>query len=316
MPGATQWRAILVPIVAALGCSTLAEAQDVSQTFTIDQVAPGVFVHTGKPLALDAPGHDDIANIGFVTGKRCVAVIDTGGSTRIGRALRAAIRRYSPLPVCYVITTHVHVDHVLGNLAFKNSGALFVGHAALTDALLRSRDFFLRNYPSDLDTPVTPEQIVAPDLQVSVGNEVALDLGDRRLTLHAWPKAHTDCDLTVYDTQTGTLWTGDLLFIRRAPVVDGSVRGWLTAIDSLAHMELKRVVPGHGPVTDDLAAALAPERHYLQTLLAQVSAEIARGESLQEALREGDPDDKANWLLWDEAHRHNVARVYQELEWE
>ena len=77
-------------------------------------VAPGVYVHEGKQLPLDAPGHDDIANLGFVVGQRCVAVIDTGGSVRIGRALRAAVRARTPLPVCYVIDTHVHVDHVLG----------------------------------------------------------------------------------------------------------------------------------------------------------------------------------------------------------
>jgi quinoprotein relay system zinc metallohydrolase 2 len=316
MRSGTHWRVILLQLLAALGMAGRPEAGDAQSTFGVDQVASGAFVHIGKPLALDAPGHDDIANIGFVVGRRCVAVIDTGGSVRIGRALRTAIRRHSSLPVCYVITTHVHVDHVLGNAAFKDDGARFVGHALLPDALMRSRDFFLKNYAGDLDAPVTAQQIIPPDLRVPIGTDVTLDLGDRRLILHAWPKAHTDCDLTVYDLQTQTLWTGDLLFIRRTPVVDGSIRGWLTTIDSLARMAVKHVIPGHGPVTGDLAAALAPERHYLQSLLAEVSAQIARGESLQEALKAPDPVDKANWLLWDEAHRHNVARVYQELEWE
>src|SRR5580692_10771662 len=67
-------------------------ARSAPDAFTLDEIAPGVFVHPGKALALDAPGHDDIANIGFVVGARCVAVIDTGGSVRIGRALQAALR--------------------------------------------------------------------------------------------------------------------------------------------------------------------------------------------------------------------------------
>jgi quinoprotein relay system zinc metallohydrolase 2 len=263
-----------------------------------------------------APGHEDIANIGFIAGKRCIAVIDTGGSVRIGRALHATVRQHSTLPVCYVINTHVHFDHVLGNAAFKVDGARFVGHAQLSDALMRSRDFFLKNYASDLDIPATAEQIVSPALTVPVGSDVTLDLGERALILHAWPTAHTDCDLTVYDVQSRTLWTGDLLFIRRTPVVDGSIKGWLTAIDALARVEARYVIPGHGPVSENLAAALAPERRYLLMLQADVSAEIARGASLQQALRESDPAEKANWVLWDEAHHHNVARVYQELEWE
>src|SRR5580698_7084613 len=57
---------------------------------TVSGIGRGVFVHLGKPLAMDVPGHDDIANIGFIVGAKCVAVIDTGGSMRIGRGLRAA----------------------------------------------------------------------------------------------------------------------------------------------------------------------------------------------------------------------------------
>jgi quinoprotein relay system zinc metallohydrolase 2 len=319
MQSASQWRVplfALLPLLAALDVAAGPTARSSAATFSVDQVAPGVFVHIGKPVALDAPGHDDIANIGFVTGKRCVAVIDTGGSVRIGRELRAAIRQHSSLPVCYVITTHGHVDHVLGNAAFKDDGARFVGHAMLPDALMRSRDLFLRDYAGDLDAPATPAQIIGPDKEVPIGNEMTLDLGGRTLTLHAWPKAHTDSDLTVYDPQTRTLWTGDLLFIRRTPVLDGSLRGWLAAIDSLARMDARHVIPGHGPPTDKLAEALEPERRYLQMLLTDVDAQIARGDSLQQALHAPDPPEKANWLLWDEVHRHNVARVYQELEWE
>lgn len=89
-----------------------------SDMLAVDELAAGVYVHRGAQLPLDVPGHDDIANIGFIVGSRCVAVIDTGGSARVGRALRATVRRRTSLPICYVINTHVHVDHVLGNEAF------------------------------------------------------------------------------------------------------------------------------------------------------------------------------------------------------
>jgi quinoprotein relay system zinc metallohydrolase 2 len=284
--------------------------------FAVDQVASGVFVHVGKQLALDAPGHDDIANIGFIVGTRCAAVIDTGGSVRIGRALRAAIRQHTALPVCYVINTHVHVDHVLGNAAFRDDKPQFVGRERLGAALARSRAFFLRQFAGDFDAPASADQIVAPDLEVK--DALELDLGDRTLRLRAWPKAHTDCDLTVFDEASGTLWTGDLLFRERTPVLDGSVIGWLAAIDNLAKIPAKIVVPGHGKVGQDLAAALAPERTYLQTLVSAVRADLAEGKSLNDTavLMQVAGEEKSHWLLWDSAHAHNVARVYQELEWE
>jgi quinoprotein relay system zinc metallohydrolase 2 len=281
---------------------------------TVDELAPGVYVHRGAQLPLDAPGHDDIANIGFIVGSRCVAVIDTGGSVRIGLALRAAVRRATSLPVCYVINTHVHVDHVLGNEAFKEDRPSFVGHAALAQAIVRSRPFFVKEYAQDLDVPAAPEQVIGPDLLVQT--ELTVDLGNRPLTLHAWPTAHTDCDLTVYDQKTSTLWMGDLLFIERLPALDGSLAGWIAAIDRLAMQRVKLAVPGHGPPTAHPGDALARERRYLESLLQGVRRELSEGKSLQDAMLHVGGDERSGWLLWDEVHPRNVARAYEELEWE
>ena len=294
--------------------SRAVQAESPRVPFVVDEVAPGVFVHTGKLLALDVAGHDDIANIGFVVGARCIAVIDTGGSPRVGRALRETITHHSRLPICYVINTHVHVDHVLGNAAFKQDKPTFVGHAGLLDAIARSRDYFVQHYPDDFDAPAAPDQVIGPDKTVTTTLE--LDLGGRRLQLRAWPKAHTDCDLTVYVEDEQVLWTGDLLFRERIPALDGSVRGWLAVIDELSRMKAKHVVPGHGAVTGDLPAALAPERRYLQALVDGVRGEIAAGKPIEDAMAHVGTAEKASWRLWETANARNVSRVYQELEWE
>ena len=48
-----------------------------------------------------------------------------------------------------------------------------------------------------------------------------------------WPLLHYRLDLTVFDRRTATLWTGDLLFRERVPVVDGSLKGWLDVLAKL-----------------------------------------------------------------------------------
>jgi quinoprotein relay system zinc metallohydrolase 2 len=305
--------AAIVLCTAAAGAAIIATAAG-ADGFELAQPAPGVYVHLGRALALDVPGHDDIANVGFIVGKRCVAVIDTGGSVRVGRELRAAVRRHSSLPICFVINTHVHVDHVLGNFAFEGDRPSFVGHAALAAALARSRPYFLENYADDLIAPASPDQVIGPDRLIE--RDATIELGDRPLRLHAWPKAHTDCDLTVLDVRTSTLWTGDLLFRERLPALDGSIKGWLAAIDVLSGQRVRLVVPGHGAVTRDLQSALGPERRYLEAVLAGVRGEIERGDSMQSAIANVAGDQRAGWLLWDEVHPRNVARAYEELEWE
>ena len=299
-------------MVRRVACAlALASCAAMAAPLKVDEVARGVFVHQGATLALDAPGHDDIANIGFVVGQRCVAVIDTGGSVRTGRALRESISAHTKLPVCYVINTHVHVDHVLGNAAFKDDKPAFVGSAALGPAIEASRRYFVEHYPDDVETSA---QIVGPDTAVATTRE--LDLGGRTLTLRAFPKAHTDSDMTVFVGDVGLLWTGDLLFIGRVPALDGSAKGWLAAIDELAKTHPKFVVPGHGPVSHDLAAALAPERRYLETLVEGVRKEIADGKPIEDATAHVGQSEKANWQLFDTANAHNVSLVYRELEWE
>jgi quinoprotein relay system zinc metallohydrolase 2 len=296
-----------------LACPAVFAANS-QEPFTVSDAGRGVFVHLGRPLPVDAPGHDDIANIGFIVGGKCVAVIDTGGSMRIGRELRAAVRKNTQTPICYVINTHVHMDHVLGNAAFKNDGPSFVGSAALAEAMARSRDFFVKEYAGDLDSPPGAQQIIGPDRLVE--QELTLDLGGRQLRLRAWPKAHTDCDLTVYDMESGTLWTGDLLFRERLPALDGSLKGWLLVLGELAQMPVKMAVPGHGPLTHDLTSAIVPERRYLQALADDVRADIAQAKPLEDAIEHAAAAEKPRWLLWDSVHPRNVVRAYEELEWE
>jgi len=120
------------------------------EVFNLEQIAQGIYLHRGIHVEFTHPQHDDIANIGFIVGEKCIAVIDTGGSVNIGQSLLLSIREISDLSICYVINTHVHFDHILGNLAFKNEDAQFVGHIKLIDAIEQSRDFFLEQSKNDL----------------------------------------------------------------------------------------------------------------------------------------------------------------------
>jgi quinoprotein relay system zinc metallohydrolase 2 len=299
---------------AALALASLCGLANAATPFEVREIAKGVFVHEGRTLALDAPGHDDIANLGFVVGSRCVAVIDTGGSVRTGRALREAIAARTKIPVCYVIDTHVHVDHVLGNAAFRDAKPKFVGSAMLPAAIDASRRYFVEHYGGDLGAPASGNDVIGPD--TTVATTLTLDLGGRTLGLRAWPKAHTDSDLTVTVDDAGVLFAGDLLFIGRVPALDGSAKGWLAAIDEIAKTRAKTVVPGHGPVSNDIVAAFAPERRYLQALVDGVRKEMADGKPIEDATAHVGQSEKSNWQLFDTANAHNVSRVYQELEWE
>ncbi len=279
---------------------------------SLENPVPGVYVHYGQQAEMTPGNLGDVANFGFVVGARCVAVIDTGGTFAVGRALRQAIRRVSAVPVCYVINTHVHPDHVFGNAAFVEDRPEFIGHARLSEAMRVRGPSYLHALHRDLGAAAGGSEIVPPTRAVAGSED--LDLGGRILRLRAWPTAHTDNDLTVFDAASRTLWLGDLLFVGHVPVVDGSLRGFLRVIEEVKRIPADNAIPGHGRALA-WPQAIVPEERYLERLLADVRASIKAGRTLAETLAtvEGTPDE---WLLFDQFHRRNITAAYAELEWD
>lgn len=280
----------------------------------IKKVAEGVYVHLGVNELPDKKNHGEIANISFIIGNNCVAVVDSGGNPNQGRQLKSAITKITSTPICYVINTHVHPDHIFGNIAFKQPGVKFVGHHKLARAMQMRGPYYVDKANEQLDVKLSQQDIILPDTKVN--KQMTLDLGDRELILTAHPTAHTDNDLSILDKKTGTLWLSDLLFIGHIPVIDGSIKGWIKELEKLEKNNYKIVIPGHGPVVRDWPQALQPELNYLYTLLREIREKIKQGKYLENAVETVGLSEKNNWLLFDQFHKKNITSAFAELEWE
>lgn len=311
----------LVRLLAALAGLqlTAAAAQDAApqpapEPLAVVEVARGIFVHQA-PYALALPQNlGFVGNAGFIIGRDAVAVIDTGGSRAAGERLKAAIRARTALPVRYVINTHMHPDHVLGDAAFVGPGVTFVGHRNLPEALAARADSYIAATERLVGDEAAGTRVVLPDATVS--DTLVIDLGDRPLRLEAWPTAHTATDLTVLDETTGTWFLGDLLFLGHVPALDGKAAGWIALLEELKRRPVARVVPGHGPPSAPWPAAAEPTERYLKRLAGDVRGMIRAGGTMAEAAREAGRSEAPDWQLFDDFNARNATAAFHEFEWE
>lgn len=285
-----------------------------ADTFELTKVAEGVYVHHGQHLDIDDGYQGDICNIGVVIGREAIAVIDTGGSKHTGEQLLQAIKAISPLPIRYVINTHVHPDHTYGNAAFQNGTTHFVGHEKLANTMLLRQEQYEKLNARLLGDAGKASNTVTPDTPVH--NQLTLDLGERQLQLQAQRVAHTHTDLTVLDTKTNTLFTGDLLFAQRTPVVEGDLKGLIAALEQINQSHYTLIVPGHGLESNDQPTMLGNELRYLNLLLADIRTSIKKGISMEQTMDTAAASERDKWQLFDIANRRNVNVIYPQLEWE
>jgi len=281
---------------------------------SLQEVAPGVFVRRGPDAEASAANQNGIANIGFIIGRDAVLVFDAGGSLTDGRWLRAQIRQRTERPIRYVVMSHGHPDHCFGVSAFDADQPVVMGHQRLHAALQTRGPYYRQRLVAVLGEAavgrlVMPTQEIGP-----AGAEI--DLGERRLRCTAHGAAHTDCDLSLQDLATGLLLPSDLLFVGRVPVLDGSLKGWLRESQAPLATGAAQAVPGHGPAVVPLATALAEQTRYLTRLRDETRSAIAEGSTLESAIAGVARSERSRWSLFDDYHGRNVTQAYKELEWE
>jgi quinoprotein relay system zinc metallohydrolase 2 len=298
---------------AALGLLAAASAGAAPIPFEMTEVAQGDYVRRGADEDVTRENNDAIANIGFIVGRDAVAIVDPGGSLDDGKRLRASVRARTDKPIRYVIMTHGHPDHVFGGVAFSDDHPIYVGHVFLAEELAARGAFYRRRLAEILGEGAAGD-FVPPTLKIDGRSEI--DLGGRPLVLDAHGPAHTDNDLTVLDRATGTLWAGDLLFVGRVPSIDGSISGWLKELAVIEALPALRAVPGHGPAFVPWPAGAADEKRYLQAILTETRAVLAKGGDIEQAISTVGLSERRAWKLFDAYNGGNVTEAFRELEWE
>lgn len=214
----------------------------------LTKITDNIYSYVGVKDA--SPANSFAANAGIVIGKDSVLVVDTLISAKEGERFLADIRKVTTKPIKYVVNTHTHLDHALGNCVFGKLGATVISHDADRDSLLKNGAEILKNAgnyglkPEDM----AGTEILAPTFSFS--EKLSIDLGGVDVQLLRTSPSHTAGSLVVYLPKEKLLFSGDILFTDFHPfLADGDFSGWKATLDNLLAMDVEKIVPGHGSLS-------------------------------------------------------------------
>jgi glyoxylase-like metal-dependent hydrolase (beta-lactamase superfamily II) len=262
-----------------------------------------------------------------VIGKAAVLVVDTGQFPELTKRMIADIRKLTDRPVRYVVNTHWHGDHLLGNRTYREAfpGVSIVNHVETARLADKAYATFVEKSQKEFPTYVSDMRAAvargtrksgkaltsdekeyftrqANELEAAIGQlpqmaylapdvlftqEVDFDLGGRQVRVLHLGRGNTGGDTVVFVPDAKVAAAGDLV-VYPTPYSFGSwLEEWTATLGKLKALGASQVVPGHGPVLKDDA--------YVDTLIEligetrrQVAAAAKEGLSLEDARKRVD----------------------------
>lgn len=276
-------------------------------------VTEGIYCFFGAAEAPNKTNNGNMVNSCYADMESGWLVIDSGPTYQYAKQAHAAIMKaYGKKPVPYVINTHLHDDHWLGNGYYKEQGATIIGSAHMKKAVDTTATTRMeRSIDKEAFAGTKP---VMPDIYVD--KEYTFKMAQHSIEIKQLTDiAHTSGDIVITLPLRNTVLVGDICFSESVlSLRDGDIKGWLNALEKIDAMKWDYLVGGHGRKTGKDATYLT--RSYLTALLENVRAAIEDGVEINDVTQTVTMDEFSAVPLYDELHSKNVFKAYQLLEWE
>ncbi|MGB1108920.1 MAG: MBL fold metallo-hydrolase [Gammaproteobacteria bacterium] len=205
-----------------------------------------------------------------------VLLFDTGSSRAIGDAYRETIAGVTDKPVRWIVNSHAHGDHWLGNAAFEGTAERIIASKKTAQAIKISGQTWIDLFNRMTGGITGDSKIVPPTEQLEGRTE--LDFGGVQAVLFPSGDSHSPGDLLLWIPELRVLMGGDVVYSDRMPSTNNSkIDRWIEKLDELVALEPEVVIAGHGEVTD--VRGLIRLRDLLVAFREAVAAGIDEGKS-------------------------------------
>jgi cyclase len=226
-------------------------------------------------------------NTTVIIGTRQVFVVDSAYLPSVTRDDIAQIRQWTDKPVSFLLNTHFHNDHNLGNSLYmeaypsltiiahaetkRNMDLFGPGSANRAEAANTRLQRMLDQGQGPDGKPLSAEEKAyarkilderlpwAAELKtarfqsatLTFEHDFSVDLGDREVQVKFLGKGNTGGDAVVYLPKERIAVVGDLLGYPIPMANDGYPTEWIQTLQNLGQLDADKIVPGHGPVLYD-----------------------------------------------------------------
>lgn len=283
--------------------------------FQLEQVAAGVYF-AQSIAGSGTQGNAAIVDLGDMT-----LIFDTFLTPPPARKLRELAEQSTGRAVNYVINSHFHADHVMGNQAF-GAESIFVATAGTRD--LMEKDTFLEEIKGLPDELATMEASLAETYDEVKRLSLLNNIGDFKAIIAATPTyqhilpsltftdklvfhgssrsaelityggGHTGSDSFLYLPGERIAIMGDLVQVHHQPMfVHGDPTNWRSILDRVKTLDIQTILPGHGPLgkLEDIELI----QQYLLTLEELAQSALSAGKGLEDTLKITLPEPFASW---------------------
>ena len=262
----------------------------------------------GKEEYFSKENGGNIANTAFIITKNSVILIDTGSSYEYGMQVKKEIAKITKKPIKYIINTHHHPDHFLGNNAFTKSDIFATPFTK--KEIEQNGDLYIINLNNLVQDAMQNTKIKAPSLELK-SHELILD--EYKLKL-LYFDGHTQSDLILFDENSKILYTSDLIFNKRTLATPhANIPKWIKSLEKLKKIDYKLLVPGHG-VIDKTKNAINENIAYLNYLDTTLKTSAKNGLDIFEILEKPIPKEFNDFSMFKEEFERSVINLYPQYE--
>ena len=226
-----------------------------------------------------------VPNVGIVVGSRATLVIDPGLGRRNGETVLREVGKISRNTELYIASTHFHVEHTTGYLAFPPT-------AKYVNSTVQEAEFAMGG-PGQIKafadrSPITAEIVkdaAARKADITFDRDYTLDLGGVRVRMIVVGPTHTRGDTGIFIEEDGVLFAGDVVMNRSflAANQNSSMKAWLAAFDTFEALRPRTIVPAHGAAGP--GSLIAVNRAVMQGVQARARELKAQGRTADETAK-------------------------------